>query len=65
MQLEIFWVTLHTALVAPFPFRGYLSPPVFTAAFNAVVELSLLDRSGTVIFLDFSVFYITGSDSIL
>ena len=31
-----------------------MSPPVFAAAFNVVVELSLLGCSGTVVFFDFS-----------
>ena len=42
-----------------------MSPPVFTAAFNAVVELSLLSRSGTVVFLVFSVPTVTVSGSTL
>ena len=40
-------------------------PPVFAATFNAVVEISLLGRSGTVIFLDFSVPTVTVSGSAL
>ena len=32
-----------------------MNPLVFAVAFNAVVELSLLGRSGTLVFLDFSV----------
>ena len=51
----------YLGLIAPFPLLGYLSPPVFAIAFNAVVELSLLSRSGTVVFLVFSVSTITVS----
>ena len=40
-----------------------MNPPVFVAAFNAVGELSLLGRSGTVVFFDFSapVVIVSGS----
>ena len=41
-----------------------MSPPVFVAALNAMGELSLLGRSGTVVFFDFSAPIVTvfGSD---
>ena len=42
-----------------------MSPPIFIAAFNAVGQLSLLGRSGTVIFLDFSALKVTVSSSAL
>ena len=42
-----------------------MSPPVFAAAFNAVVELCLLGRSGTIVSFDFSVQTVTVSGSAL